>query len=44
MANLQLVTVLKIRSLEVFLADDFHNGVLQLFLEGDIFATRVQVV
>lgn len=44
MANLKLIAVVKVRRLQIFLADDFHDGIFQLFLEGDIFAAGVQVV
>jgi len=44
LADLKLVVVLKISGFQVFLADNFHDRILELFLEGDVFATGIQVI
>jgi len=44
LADLKLIIVLKISGFQVFLADNFHDRILELFLEGDVFATGIQVI
>ena len=41
---LKLIVVVKISRLEVFLADNLNDGVLELFLEGNVLTAGVQVI
>jgi len=41
---LQFVVVVKVGGFQVFLADDFHDGVFELFLERDVLAAGVQLI
>ena len=44
MTNLKFVAVLKVGGFQELLADDFYDGIFELFLEGDVLATSVQLI
>ena len=41
---LQFIAVLEFHSLEVLLPHYLHDGVLELFLEGEVLAARVELI